>query len=134
MISFSDMEVSKQIVEHSKKLLLLLENNNSDFLEFLIKENQKIVDDYNLNSLIVHDITPIEIGRFNATIKKVAVGYYGTHDINLNIDIDNSLLYSYTIFHRKLRAKNTWKRNSLEHATTNIFKTEIINQLINLNK
>ena len=134
MVSFSDMEVSRQIVLHSKKLLLLLNNNDSQFLELLIKDNQKIVDSYNLNTLIVHDITPTEIGRFNATVKKVAMGYFKTYDMNLSIDLDKTLLYSYTIFMRKLSLKNTYRKNSLETATTNIFKTEIINQLINLNK
>lgn len=133
MICFSDIEISKKIVENAKQLLLLT-NDSNDYLNALIFNNQKIIDSYNLHQLTVIDITPTEIGRFNSTIKKVAFGYFKTYDINLNIDVDKSLLYSYTIFMRKMNAKRTYKRNPLEYATTNIFKTEIINQLITLNK
>jgi len=133
MINFSDVEISKKIVSISKELLILTESNN-EYLKLLIIDNQKVIDSYNLQNMLVIDITPTEKGCFNSTVKKVAQGYFKTWNINLNIDTDNSLLYSYTIFMRRVKSKKTYKRTSLELATTNIFKTEIINQLIKLNQ
>lgn len=132
-ITFSDAEISKKIVSLTKEIINLTGDENK-YLADLLNVNQKIVNSYNLENLLTIDITPTEIGRFNSTIKKIAVGHYKVwFGLKLEIDPNKELLYSYTIFQRKLNAKNTWKRNSLEYTTTKIFKTEILNRLIHLN-
>lgn len=135
MVSISDVKISKKIVEYAKELIVLT-NGGNDYLKSLLNDNQKIVDSYNLQNLIIVDITPTEIGCFNSTIKKIATANYGHYDLNLKIDEDKSLLYSYTIFRRRMsvRRKITWRETPLERATTDIFRTEILTRLTNLNK
>ena len=88
--------------------------------------------------LIVHDITKVEIGRFNGTTKKIIYGKYKhidmfvMRDMVSNTSFSDDLINSYILLSR--RCGCYYKRGDLENALFENIKINILKEFFNQNK
>lgn len=131
MKTLVDVEISKLIVNHCFEIKKLIDcKEDLYYIDTIISKNKKIIDDFNLKNLTIIDLNKREIGRFNATVKKIAKAYfrekYNESTIN-KLVFDDFWVKAYVLTHRNI--KNKCKPTQLELSSIEILKTEILNNL-----
>lgn len=134
-----EIERINLLIDCSKKLKdLLINENEINFINNLIKENTDIINKYHNKSLIVTNVTKTEIGLLKSAIKKLVLAYYtGNYLIEElkkrcdNLILDDDFKSKYYLYSRNV---NKAFPNSLEKALRNSLHTFIITEFYNQNK